>query len=117
MAKIFGSITGAALLAAASAYAQSATPIEGNPSPARPAQAAPGTTTGAGSPTYTSPGADHYHEALHELVKAKQAHRKPRMPKSAKPTAKVVNFMDALKKSLHSRAHATPTAHRRRRSA
>jgi DNA end-binding protein Ku len=60
---------------------------------------------------------DHYHEALRELVKAKQAHRKPRMPKTAKPTAKVVNFMDALKKSLHSRAQATPTAHRRRRSA
>jgi DNA end-binding protein Ku len=60
---------------------------------------------------------DHYHEALRELGKANQAHRKPRMPKSAKPTAKVVNFMDALKKSLHSRAHTAPTAHRRRRSA
>jgi DNA end-binding protein Ku len=60
---------------------------------------------------------DHYHEALRELVKANQAHQKPRMPKSAKPTAKVVNFMDALKKSLHSRAHTAPTAHRRRRSA
>ena len=60
---------------------------------------------------------DHYHEALRELVKAKQAHRKPRMPKSAKPTAKVVNFMDAPKKSLHSRAHAAPSTHRRRRSA
>jgi DNA end-binding protein Ku len=57
---------------------------------------------------------DHYHEALRELVKAKQAHRKPRMPKAAKPTAKVVNFMDALKKSLHSRAHAAPTARKRR---
>jgi hypothetical protein len=56
MAKIFGLITGAALLAAASAHAQSATPIEGNPSPTRPAQAAPGTTTGAGSPTTTTPG-------------------------------------------------------------
>jgi hypothetical protein len=56
MTKLFGLITSAALLAAASAYAQSATPIEGNPSPARPAQAAPG-TTGAGSPTTSSPGA------------------------------------------------------------
>ena len=43
---------------------------------------------------------DHYHEALRELVNAKQAHRKPRMPKSAKPTAKVVNFMDALQKEF-----------------
>jgi DNA end-binding protein Ku len=60
---------------------------------------------------------DHYHEALRELVKAKQAHRKPRMPKAVKPTAKVVNFVDALKKSLHSRAHAGSTAQRRRRSA
>jgi DNA end-binding protein Ku len=60
---------------------------------------------------------DHYHEALRELVRVKQAHRKPRTSKPSKPTAKVVNFMDALKKSLHSRAHATPTAHRRRRSA
>jgi hypothetical protein len=56
MTKLFGLITSAALLAAASAYAQSATPIEGNPSPARPAQAAPG-TTGAGSPTTSNPGA------------------------------------------------------------
>jgi non-homologous end joining protein Ku len=60
---------------------------------------------------------DQYHEALRELVNAKQAHRKPRTPKSAKPTANVVNFMDALKKSLHRRAHTAPTAHRRRRSA
>jgi hypothetical protein len=57
MAKLFSFITGAALLAAASAYAQSATPIEGNPSPARPAQVAP-STTGAGSSNNTAtPGA------------------------------------------------------------
>jgi non-homologous end joining protein Ku len=57
---------------------------------------------------------DHYHEALCELVgqagPSKAAHAQIGQ-------AKVVNFMDALKKSLHSRAHAAPTAHRRRRSA
>ncbi len=42
---------------------------------------------------------DHYHEALLELVHAKQAHRKPRYT-AAKSPAKVVNFMDALRKSL-----------------
>jgi hypothetical protein len=56
MAKLFSLITSATLLAAASAYAQSATPIEGNPSPARPAQTAPSATTGAGSATTTMPG-------------------------------------------------------------
>jgi DNA end-binding protein Ku len=57
---------------------------------------------------------DHYHEAPRELVKAKQAHREPRMPKAVKPTAKVVNLMDALKKSLGSRGHAASSARRRR---
>jgi hypothetical protein len=57
MAKLFSFITGAAMLVAAAAHAQSATPIEGNPSPARPAQVAP-STTGAGSSNNTeTPGA------------------------------------------------------------
>jgi hypothetical protein len=50
------SIASAAILATVAAHAQSATPIEGNPSTARPAQTAPG-TTGAGSPNTPSPGA------------------------------------------------------------
>jgi hypothetical protein len=53
MTKLFGLVTSAALFVAASAYAQSATPIEGNPSPARPAQVAP-STTGAGSSNNTA---------------------------------------------------------------
>jgi DNA end-binding protein Ku len=60
---------------------------------------------------------DHYHEALRELVNAKKAHRKPRLPKPGKPAAKV---MDALRKSLHARAskvNASHGPHRRRRSA
>jgi hypothetical protein len=57
MAKLFSFITGAAMLVAVAAHAQSATPIEGNPSPARPAQVAPN-TTGAGSSNNTAtPGA------------------------------------------------------------
>jgi DNA end-binding protein Ku len=63
---------------------------------------------------------DHYHEALRELVNAKKAHRTPRLPKPGKTDAKVVNFMDALRKSLHARAskvNASHGPHRRRRSA
>jgi DNA end-binding protein Ku len=60
---------------------------------------------------------DHYHEALRELVNAKKAHRKPRLPKPGKPAAKVVNFMDALKKSLRSRAGASHSMPRQRRTA
>ena len=43
---------------------------------------------------------DHYHEALLELINAKKAHRRPRLPKATKPTGKIVNFADALRKSL-----------------
>jgi DNA end-binding protein Ku len=63
---------------------------------------------------------DHYHEALRELVNAKKAHRKPRLPKAGKPDAKEVNFMDALRKSLHGRpgkGNASHATHRRRRPA
>jgi non-homologous end joining protein Ku len=59
-------------------------------------------------------------EALRELVNAKKAHRTPRLPKPGKTDAKVVNFMDALRKSLHARAskvNASHGPHRRRRSA
>ncbi len=49
---------------------------------------------------------DHYHEALLELIKAKKAHRKPNLPKAARPPAKVVDFMDALRKSLDAKGKA-----------
>jgi hypothetical protein len=49
-----GLIASAAIFAAASAHAQSATPIEGNPSTVRPALVAP-STTGAGPATRTAP--------------------------------------------------------------
>jgi hypothetical protein len=43
--------------------------------------------------------------------------QRPRMPKPAKPTAKVVNFMEALRKSLRKTPTVASSAHRRRRSA
>jgi hypothetical protein len=48
-----GLIAGAAILASASAYAQSATPIEGNPSTARPAPAPPATMVRPAPPATT----------------------------------------------------------------
>ncbi|HVY12857.1 MAG TPA: Ku protein [Alphaproteobacteria bacterium] len=61
---------------------------------------------------------DHYHEALKELISAKKAHRKPKLPKAEKQPAKVVNFMDALKKSLGAKGGKTKVArHTRRKSA
>jgi DNA end-binding protein Ku len=60
---------------------------------------------------------DHYHEALKELVNAKKAHRKPKLPKAEKQPTKVVNFMDALKKSLKSQKTSGSHAHRGRKSA
>jgi DNA end-binding protein Ku len=53
---------------------------------------------------------DHYHEALLELIKAKKAHRKPQYAKAAKPADKVVNFMDALRKSLGGSGKGEPKA-------
>jgi len=44
---------------------------------------------------------DHYHEALLELINAKQSHRKPKFAQT-KPTARIVNFAEALRKSLAS---------------
>jgi hypothetical protein len=65
----FGLIVGASILAAAAAHAQSATPLEGNPSTVRPAPAppagmvrpAPPATTGAApnSAAPNSAGASH----------------------------------------------------------
>ena len=67
---------------------------------------------------------DRYHEALLELIKAKQAHRKPNLPKAAKQPEKVVDFMDALRRSLDKqggggsrRRHAASKPHRKRKAA
>ncbi len=43
---------------------------------------------------------DHYREALQELIDSKLEHRKPREVIEEKPAGKVVNLMDALRKSL-----------------
>jgi DNA end-binding protein Ku len=43
---------------------------------------------------------DHYHETLLELIEAKKAHRRPRLPKPTKPSGKIVDFTEALRKSL-----------------
>ena len=52
----FGLLTGAAILAAtALAYAQSASPIEGNPSAVRPAPPVSGTVVMPGSPSTPAP--------------------------------------------------------------
>jgi DNA end-binding protein Ku len=43
---------------------------------------------------------DHYREALQELIDARIEHREPREVMEDKPTAKVINLMDALRQSL-----------------
>lgn len=43
---------------------------------------------------------DHYREALEELINAKLEHREPVSVENEKPAGKVVNLMDALRKSL-----------------
>lgn len=43
---------------------------------------------------------DHYREALQELINARIEHREPREVMEDKPTAKVINLMDALRQSL-----------------
>ncbi|ESQ93504.1 hypothetical protein ABAC460_00110 [Asticcacaulis sp. AC460] len=43
---------------------------------------------------------DHYREAIRELVDAKVEGREPRAVEEEKPAAKVINLMDALRKSL-----------------
>ena len=58
---------------------------------------------------------DHYNEALQELINSKMEHRKPKYPEK-KQGAKIVNIMDALRKSLGasdekpSKINAKPTA-------
>ncbi len=60
---------------------------------------------------------DHYHEAFMELINAKKTHRKPVYAK-ARPSAKVVDFMEALRKSLEADEDKTKrTPSRRRKSA
>lgn len=55
---------------------------------------------------------DHYREALEELIKAKQHHRKPRAIQKDRPKSNVVNLMDALKKSLNDSQPAKKSATR-----
>ncbi len=43
---------------------------------------------------------DHYREALKELIEAKIEHREPVAVEEDRPQPKVVNLMDALRKSL-----------------
>lgn len=43
---------------------------------------------------------DRYENALIELIKAKQAGRAPKLPKAKRQPAKVINIMDALKRSI-----------------
>ena len=43
---------------------------------------------------------DHYREALQELIDSKLEHREPRDVVEEKPAGKVINLMDALRKSL-----------------
>ena len=43
---------------------------------------------------------DSYQEGLQEIINAKLAHRKAKLPKARTEPGNVVNIMDALKKSL-----------------
>ena len=45
---------------------------------------------------------DHYHDALHALIEAKIEHRQPDAPEAEEPEGKVVDLMEALKRSLGS---------------
>ncbi len=49
---------------------------------------------------------DHYREALKELIEAKIEHREPVAVEDDRPQPKVVNLMDALRKSLAEKAPA-----------
>ena len=63
---------------------------------------------------------DHYREALKELIDAKAEHRPPRPVAEERPTAKVVNLMDALRESLKAQRPAEdrprPRLSRRRKA-
>lgn len=54
---------------------------------------------------------DSYEEALRELISAKQHHRKVKQIEEPEKTARVVNLMDALKRSIE---HGGATSHARR---
>ncbi|UDF05299.1 Ku protein [Asticcacaulis sp. AND118] len=51
---------------------------------------------------------DHYREALQELIEAKIENREPMAVEEERPTAKVINLMDALRKSLKDPEPAPP---------
>lgn len=51
---------------------------------------------------------DHYREALQELINARIEHREPREVMEDKPTAKVINLMDALRQSLREKDDDEP---------
>ena len=52
---------------------------------------------------------DHYREALQELINARIEHREPREVMEDKPTAKVINLMDALRQSLREKDGDEPS--------
>lgn len=56
---------------------------------------------------------DHYREALKELIQAKIEHREPVAVEDDQPQPKVVNLMDALRKSLAEKAPAPRKAEER----
>ncbi|BEV10715.1 Ku protein [Asticcacaulis sp. DW145] len=53
---------------------------------------------------------DHYREALQELIEAKVENREPVAVEEDRPAAKVINLMDALRKSLKDPEPAPPKA-------
>ncbi len=57
---------------------------------------------------------DHYRSALLELIEARKEHRKPVFPERKKPE-KVVDFMDALRKSLQEKERPSTSAKRQHR--
>lgn len=58
---------------------------------------------------------DHYREALQELIEAKVENREPVAVEEDRPVAKVINLMDALRKSLKDPEPAPPKAEKRAR--
>lgn len=59
---------------------------------------------------------DHYREALLELIEARAEHRIPREVVAEKPAGKVINLMDALRKSLREKEEEASAPVRRKRS-
>jgi DNA end-binding protein Ku len=60
---------------------------------------------------------DHYHEALRELIEAKRHHRAARIRTPDEKPKKVVDFMDALKRSLKFGKRTPPQAAEAKRKA